>query len=59
MRLLVPIVEALGARLLPIEQGDHSFHVPVRSGKTDAQVLDEALNATVHWMREILSAPLP
>ena len=32
-----------------IEHADHSFHVPVRWGKTDAQVLDEALDALTTW----------
>jgi hypothetical protein len=32
-----------------IEHADHSFHVPVRSGRTDAQVLDEALDALTTW----------
>jgi uncharacterized protein len=54
-RLLVPMVEALGPRatLKLIEQADHSFHVPVRSGKTDDLVLGEMLDAAVSWMREV------
>ena len=32
-----------------IEHADHSFHVPVRTGKIDAQVLDEALDALTTW----------
>jgi uncharacterized protein len=55
-RLLVPMVEALGARatLKVIDGADHSFHVPVKSGKTDDQVLVEMLDATVAWMRKVL-----
>ena len=28
---------------------DHSFHVPARSGRTDREVLDEALGALEAW----------
>ena len=55
-RLLVPMLEALGprVRLKLIEHGDHSFHVPVRSGTTDDQVMTEMLDDTALWMRAIL-----
>jgi hypothetical protein len=58
-RLLLPLVDALGPRvtLKLLDQADHSFHVPVRSGQTDAQVLDEALNGAVAWIRGILAMP--
>jgi uncharacterized protein len=52
-RLLVPEVEALGATLQLIEDADHSFHVPARSGRTDGQVLDQVLDRVVSWMRMI------
>ena len=50
--LLTAAVARLGniATLIPIEGADHSFHVPVRSGRTDAQVLAEVLDALVAWM---------
>ena len=35
-------------RLFP--DADHSLHVPRRSGRTDAQVLDEALDAMATWI---------
>lgn len=56
-RLLLPMVAALGAgsTLKLIEPADHSFHVPVRSGRTDDQVLGEALNDAASWMRAIVS----
>ena len=28
---------------------DHSFHVPVRSGRTDAQVMNDVLDAFGAW----------
>jgi predicted alpha/beta-hydrolase family hydrolase len=51
--LLAPIVYTLGATLHCIEDADHSFHVPARSGLTDAQVLDRALDCVVEWMRTV------
>jgi predicted alpha/beta-hydrolase family hydrolase len=51
-RLLGTTVERLGqtATLVPIEGADHSFHVPARSGGTDAQVLEQVLDALVAWI---------
>ena len=42
------------ARLHVIEGADHGFHVLKRSGRTDAQVLDELADAAVAWMVEQL-----
>jgi hypothetical protein len=36
-----------------IEQADHSFHVPVRSGVTDRQVLDGLLDTLAAWALRI------
>jgi hypothetical protein len=49
---LEPVVAALGARatLRLFEEADHSFHVPRRSGRTDAQVLADALDALSAWV---------
>jgi len=49
--LLEPVVERLGARatLHVVEGADHSFHVPVRSGRTDAEVIDELSDETARW----------
>lgn len=41
------------ATLYVVQDADHSFHVPARSGRTDSQVLDEILDATVAWMRKL------
>jgi predicted alpha/beta-hydrolase family hydrolase len=56
-RVLGPVIGSLGAgaTLQPIEQADHSFHVPVRSGITDAQVLEKMLDGVASWMRAILA----
>lgn len=53
--LLVPLIDRLpGAALKLLDHADHSFHVPARSGTTDRQVLDDAIDAAVRWMRNIL-----
>ena len=43
--LMREVVERLGSRatLVEVPEGDHSFHVPTRSGRTDHEVLDQAL----------------
>jgi hypothetical protein len=50
-RLLKPVVGGLGkrAKLFLVENADHSFHVPAKSGRKDAEVLAEFLDATAAW----------
>ena len=50
--LLKPVVTSLGKRatLHLVEHADHSFHVPVRTGRKDAAVLDEILDVARDWM---------
>jgi uncharacterized protein len=52
--LLEPVLQQLGARASVhwIEEADHSFHVPARSGRKDADVLRELLAAVAGWMIE-------
>ncbi len=38
-----------------IEHADHSFHVPARSGTTDAQVMASMLDVLVEWARKTTS----
>ncbi|MGH8122943.1 MAG: alpha/beta family hydrolase [Rudaea sp.] len=47
LRLLQPLLERLGARatLALFADADHSFHVPKRSGRTDAQVIVDLADA--------------
>ncbi|MFO1222215.1 MAG: alpha/beta family hydrolase [Burkholderiaceae bacterium] len=54
--LIEPTVEALRgvATLHWVPNGDHSLHVPVKSGRTDAQVLDSALDAVRDWVERVL-----
>jgi uncharacterized protein len=58
---LEPVCQALGARatLKLFADADHSFHVPARSGRMDAQVLAEVLDALAGWTGEIVKAPAP
>ncbi|MGK7867670.1 alpha/beta hydrolase family protein [Falsiroseomonas sp. E2-1-a20] len=57
MTHLRPAVAKLGDRatLVVSEQADHSFHVPVRSGRTDAEILHEMLDHVAAWMRSVLA----
>ena len=52
-----PLCEALGARatLKLFKDADHSFHVTARSGRTDAQVLDDVLDAFAAWVNAVLA----
>jgi predicted alpha/beta-hydrolase family hydrolase len=54
--LIEPTVEALRATatLHWVPEGDHSLHVPAKSGRTDAQVLSTALDAAQHWIERII-----
>jgi len=54
--LMRSLIDALGARatLESIAQADHSFHVPARSGRTDAQVLNEMLDALAAWIDSVI-----
>ncbi len=50
--LMEAVVARLGghATLSLVDGADHSFHVPVRSGRTNAQVLEEVLGRLAAWI---------
>jgi uncharacterized protein len=50
--LLEALVARLGQRatLSFVDNADHSFHVPVRSGRTDTQVRQGLLACVAGWM---------
>jgi predicted alpha/beta-hydrolase family hydrolase len=52
-----PVCEKLGARatLKLFADADHSFHVPARSGRKDAQVLADVLDALAAWIDSIIA----
>jgi len=49
---LRPLVERLGGRatLCLFADADHSFHVPARSGRADAEIRDSLLDALAGWI---------
>jgi hypothetical protein len=59
--LLRPLVTRLGAlaTLEIVPAADHSFHVPLRSGRTGAEVLAELGGRIESWMRAVLDATPP
>ena len=54
-----PLCRALGARadLRLFRDADHSFHVPVRSGRTDSEVRGEMLDALSAWIDGMIAVP--
>ena len=52
LTLLEPVVEKLGPRatLQTFQDANHSFHVPARSGCTDAQVRAQMLDVLAEWI---------
>jgi hypothetical protein len=53
LKMLRPLVAGLGkpATLKVFEHADHSFHVPLRSARTDAEVMAELADALADWMK--------
>jgi len=53
--LLADVLAALGPRatLKMVLSADHSFHVPKASGRNDADVLGEFLDAAAAWMASV------
>lgn len=54
---LNPLVNRLGARatLKLFDAADHSFHVPAKSGRIDAQVMREVLDALTRWVDQAIA----
>jgi len=57
--LLGPVIDALGERasLELFEDADHSFHVPARSGRKDAEVRAGMLDALGRWVDRVRVKP--
>ena len=55
LELLKPLVKKLGtrARLKTFDDADHSFHVLKRSGRTDAEIMSEMLDAVAEWIGKV------
>ncbi|HKA41973.1 MAG TPA: alpha/beta family hydrolase [Burkholderiales bacterium] len=56
LALLRPLVERLAGRgtLMLFAEADHSFHVPARSGRKDADVRAELLDALAVWVGSVI-----
>ena len=56
---LEPVCKQLGKRatLTLFSDADHSFHVPARTGRKDAQVLDDVLDALAAWLDSVILRP--
>ena len=56
---LEPLCKKLGRRatLKLFADADHSFHVPARTGGTDAQVLGDVLDALAVWLDSVIATP--
>ena len=56
LSLLRPVVERLGKRatLTLFEEADHSFHVPAKTGRKDADVRREMLDALTAWTKAMI-----
>ena len=54
LKLLEPLVKQLGANatLKLFSDADHSFHVPVRSGRKDSEVMEELLDAVAKFSNQ-------
>ena len=56
---LEPLCKKLGRRatLKLFADADHSFHVPARTGRTDTQVLGDALDSLAAWLDSVIATP--
>ena len=56
---LEPLCKKLGRRatLRLFADADHSFHVPARTGRKDAQVLGDVLDALAAWLDSVMATP--
>jgi hypothetical protein len=54
--LMRKLVDKLGKRatLMEIADGDHSFHVPARTGRSDAEVRTGMLDALAGWIDAVI-----
>lgn len=57
LSLLRPVVDRLGKRaaLRLFEEADHAFHVPAKTGRKDAEVRGDILDALTTWAKTIVA----
>lgn len=58
---LEPLCRALGSRatLKLFEEADHSFHIPARTGRKDAEIRGDMLDALGGWIDAVIKAQAP
>lgn len=58
LSLLQSVVGGLGPRatLRLMQEADHSFHVPIRTGRHDAQVIQDLVQAFATWIDKVCPA---
>jgi predicted alpha/beta-hydrolase family hydrolase len=58
-KLIVALVQRLGdqATLKLFQDADHSFHVPARTGRKDAEVRSEMLDELSAWLETVVLSP--
>ncbi len=56
LEFLQPLIDRLGARatLKLLQDADHSFHVPARTGRKDAEVRAEMLDSLATWVEQAI-----
>jgi hypothetical protein len=56
LELLQPVIDGLGTRatLKLLQDADHSLHVPARTGRKDADVRAEMLDAFTTWIEQVI-----
>jgi predicted alpha/beta-hydrolase family hydrolase len=61
LQTLQDVVQRLGKRatLKLLEDADHSFHVPARTGRKDPQVRSELLHALADWIEQLRTQNKP
>ena len=52
LELVKPVVRRVGASLHVVVDGDHSFKVPKKTGRSEDDVLDEISDVMVAWLGE-------
>jgi predicted alpha/beta-hydrolase family hydrolase len=57
-KLIEAVVKSLGrlATLHRVEDADHSFHVPARSGRNEREVVNEILDVIAAWVGKIAAS---
>ena len=57
LNLLLPIIKGTqGAELYKIEEGDHSFKVPKRTGKSNDEVLIDLAEKVSEWVNKFVTS---